>query len=86
MRPAHPLNDENYMSNNIIKNYSKVKGWVARETDGSLWLFNEKPSRRDRVAGGDIWIGFGFFPLENLYPELSCNDEPIEVEFLIRKI
>lgn len=67
-------------------NTLKIKGWVAREIDGSLWLFNEKPKKREHKDGGEAWFGFGFFPLENLYPELSCKDDPIEVELTIKKI
>lgn len=77
---------KNHVPQELNTNCHKIKGWVARETDGDLWLFSEKPSRRNDGLGGEAWFGFGFFPLENLYPELSCKDDPIEVELTIKKI
>ena len=62
--------------------------WVARDKDGRLYLHvsSEKPIRE-----GDEWMGYSggersdFLSLPNdLYPELTWGDEPVEVE-IIRK-
>ena len=61
----------------------KIKGWVAREDDGWLFLGKEKPRRQYHA-----WLGAEeYFELDtNLFPELTWEDEPIEVELLIRKL
>lgn len=62
----------------------KIKGWVARDSDGSLTLCKVKPSRYENGC----WVsGEEYFPLRRaLFPELSFDDEPIEVELTIKKI
>ena len=62
----------------------KIKGWVARDSDGSLTLWKVKPHRwKD-----DFWIcGEEFFSLSlQIFPELTWESEPIEVELTIKKI
>lgn len=62
--------------------------WVARDKDGSLWLYNEKPTREEKSS---CWInkssitneGIGTLQL-TMFPDLKWEDEPIEIE-LIRK-
>ena len=62
----------------------KIKGLVARDSDGSLNIHQEKPSRQSIY----FWMfEGGYFHVDKtLFPELTWNDEPIEVELLIRKI
>ena len=71
---------------NDIESLPKIKVWVARDSDGCLTLCKVKPQRWE----GDFWIGEGgaeYFPLDSqIFPELTWEDEPIEVELLIRKI
>lgn len=70
----------------------KIKGWVARDQDEGLYGSNlyfgyEKP----RKIGKEpfvIWGNFGdciSIP-KDMFPELTCEDEPIEVELTIKKI
>lgn len=50
---------------------NKYKLWLAREKRGKLFLYKTKP-KRDCNYG--IWIS------KNLFPDLTLEDEPIEVE------
>ena len=70
----------------------KIKGWVARDQvegkDGTnLYLGYNKP----RKCGKEpfvIWCDYGdFISLPKaMFPDLSFDDEPIEVELTIKKI
>lgn len=62
----------------------KIKGWVARDSDGSLTLCKAKPQR----YMNDCWVNAEeYFPLgSQIFPELTFEDEPIEVELTIKKI
>ena len=67
----------------------KIKGWVARDCYG-LWFYKQKPYR---VNGNHTlhWTDeFGpnseYGLNEELFPDLSFDDEPIEVELTIKKI
>jgi len=70
----------------------KIKGWVARDqiTGGdktNLYFGYEKPTRI-KTGLYNTWFGFGDFislPKE-MFPELTWKDEPIEVEFTIKKV
>ena len=61
-----------------------IKGWVARDQDGLLTLFDSEPKR---FPVDESWIGCGFTDLpKDLFPDLKWEDEPIEVELpIIRK-
>jgi hypothetical protein len=52
--------------------------FLARETDGSLWLFENKPKK---ITGG-YWIskGSGMILNKDILPCLINEDEPFEVE------
>jgi len=71
-----------------IESLPKIKGWVARFKNGHLWLFSKKPQRIcihfDRWYWGN---GDAEKQLPNdMFPDLKWEDEPIEVELLIRKV
>lgn len=57
----------------------KYKLWVARDKDGNLFAYNDKPTRCDNQRE---WFAEKFhFSMENsFFPELKWEDEPIEVE------
>lgn len=60
-----------------------IQGWVCRDTDDLLRLHYAKPNRTD----GGYWQG-GFkstyFP-KGLFPDLTWEDGPIEVEIIIKR-
>lgn len=69
-----------------IESLPKIKGWVTRDLGNEIEsnLFTEKPIRGEFnwfVSNGDI-IRLN----RNIFPELKWEDEPIEVELLIRKL
>lgn len=70
--------------------------WMARDKDGQLSLFTNKPPRRGKDMGfhSESW----FFDTRSIYkftdrmklnpklfPDLTWDDEPIEVELVIKK-
>lgn len=61
-----------------------IQGWVAVDDDGDLFLYRTKPAR-DEVSG--MWMS-GECPLDvgiNLFPNLTWDDEPQEVEIQIKR-
>lgn len=58
---------------------NKYKFWVARDKDGNLFAYNDKPTRCDNQKE---WFAEKFlFSMENSYfHNLTWKDEPIEVE------
>lgn len=54
------------------------KLWIARDEDGSLYAYEDKPTRCDIRKE---WFGLFFSSMKNSYfPNLTWKDEPIEVE------
>lgn len=58
---------------------NKYKYWVARDKDGNIFAYNDKPTRCDNQRE---WFSAKFlFSIENsFFQELTWKDEPIEVE------
>ena len=60
-----------------------IKAWVARDYDGSLYMYTAKPQKRR-----DYWhaAGVGYMKLDDsLFPEVQWSDEePKEIEISIR--
>lgn len=65
-----------------------MKMWIARNQDGSLWLHEEKPSLvyDDELRGWYYECGsFLDFYDESLFPEVTFENSPVEVELVIKK-
>ena len=57
---------------------NKYKLWVARDKNGFLFAYKDKPARCDNQKE---WIGWFLFSMKNsFFPDLKWEDEPIEVE------
>ena len=57
---------------------NKYKLWVARDKNGFLFVYEDKPTR---CKNQREWIGRFLCSMRNSYfPELKLEDEPIEVE------
>ena len=57
---------------------NKYKLWVARDKNGFLFVYEDKPTRCDNQKE---WIGRFLCSMKNSYfPELKWEDEPIEIE------
>ena len=65
----------------------KLTGWVARDREfepyygTGLILFREKPRRSFDTWSGEIVSQLPW----RLFPDLKWEDEPVEVEIIIRK-
>lgn len=60
-----------------------IQGWIARDFDGILCLYKNKPIR-DNVAS--MWIAKAVKSLDSdLFPDLTWDDEPQEVEIIIKR-
>ena len=71
----------------------KIKGWVARDRNGALHFHKDKPHREYDCAWYTDWkrhpepeIFHLRLPKQMDFPELKWEDEPIEVELLIKKV
>ena len=57
---------------------NKYKLWVARDKNGFLFAYEDKPTRRDNQRE---WLGRFLTSMKNSYfPNLTWEDEPIEIE------
>lgn len=60
-----------------------IKGWVARDENGQVWLYAQRPFRNHTVWTTDK--GRYFIRIyDTLFPSLRWEDEPIEVEIIIK--
>lgn len=59
-----------------------MKLYVARDKDGSLWLYNSLPIKEHAV-----WFNTTYMRLDtNLFPDVKWeNGEPTEVELVIKR-
>lgn len=61
-----------------------IQGWVARDNNGKLYIYSDKPERYNK---GLRWVmGCAFLPLSSgLFPDLTWESDPIEVELTIKR-
>ena len=64
-----------------------IQGWVARDSDGTLSLFAVKPERvRYRRRNGGLWMAKTMtYLIPELFPDLTWDSDPIEVELIIKR-
>lgn len=54
--------------------------WIARDADGSLWLYDKKPMKGKHVWLSSLGIGPQFRLNERLFPKVQWSDkEPMEL-------
>lgn len=58
----------------------KIKGWVARDEVGELWLCNHKPYISEGILCGKQFI----LRLDE-FDNLKFGDEPVKIELILRK-
>ena len=57
---------------------NKYKLWVARDKNGFLFVYEDKP---ERCKNQREWLGRFLCSMKNSYfPEIKWEDEPLEVE------
>lgn len=61
-----------------------ISGWVAKDEDGHLFMYSTKPERDEALQ---VWIGrYADFDLRDyLFPDLTWDSEPEEVELIIKR-
>ena len=62
-----------------------MKLWIARDLDGSLALYEIEPKYEEKY---DTWLtpcGLPFYISEHLFPEVTFENSPMEVELVIKK-
>ena len=76
---------EDKVMSKFSKKRNRVHFYVARDKDGSLWLYIGKPIRSESVFASDVNITFAKYNFhmlglnENDYVNLKWEDEPVEV-------
>lgn len=63
----------------------KIRGWVARHKNGELCLFSNKPEYKLALGWVDEHQHWRVIN-RKLFPEITIESEPVEVELLIRKV
>lgn len=69
---------------NIDTEDSVIQGWVARDEDENLFMYNTKPERDETTQ---MWMG-GCINLDlrnHLFSDLTWDSDPIEVEITIKR-
>lgn len=61
-----------------------IRGWVARDENGDLFMYSTKPFR-DKTT--ELWFGglTMMTPSNDLFPDITWDDEPIKVELIIKR-
>lgn len=55
--------------------------WTARNKNGDLFLYNQKPIRSE-----NRWTGNSIILPNSLFPNLSWNDEPLKIKLMSEKM
>ena len=63
----------------------KIKGWVARDKDGTLVFYGQKPDR-EIVNWDDSGTDEHVCINQNMFPDLKWEDEPIKVGLTIHRL
>ena len=70
-----------------VEQLPKIKGWIARNKEHHELIFvpgEEPPTRMVNYwFAGFAW---GYTKIQDVFPELTWEDEPIEVELIIQKL
>ena len=62
-----------------------IGGWVARDEDGALTVFSDKPTRENFSEDTSVWCGAKPIELDPaLFPQITWESEPQEGEMTLR--
>lgn len=63
-----------------------IQGWVARDSNSDLFIYNDKPKRDTRWDSVEIWNGETYIELDsNLFPDLTWESDPEPVEIILKR-
>lgn len=71
----------NFISENNL--YETDEGYIARDEDGTLFLYKRIPNR-DRTI--NEWDEFLYLPSSNLFSSIKWEDEPLKVQLIFKPI
>lgn len=57
-----------------------MKLWVARDENGSLWLYNSEPKKEGYIYTNNGGVGDSLFLNQDILPEVTFENSPQEVE------
>lgn len=58
-----------------------IQGWVARDCDGDVFLYQNEPDRNEM-----FWNGYMMHSLPiDSFPDLTWESDPIEVEIILKR-
>lgn len=61
-----------------------VKMWIAREKNGSLWIFDSKPDYKLGMWSTKKSVLYTQFPINfKLFPSVTLENSPVQVEIKI---
>ena len=71
----------------ILRNIDKKYKWVARDKDGGVCIFSEKPYREDDAWGNEIHTPYNDFNCYNhLFDQILWEDEePIRIDDYVER-
>lgn len=57
-----------------------MKLWIARDKNGSLWLYNSEPKKEGGIYHNNDGVGDSLFLSQNILPEVTFENSPQEVK------
>lgn len=61
-----------------------MTAWIARDEDGALFMYKDKPSRAKSDCGGFWYSGGDYSGMDNsLFQSVTWTSEPLEVTLSI---
>ena len=71
----------------VLRNVDKKWSWIARDIDGKLYLYHEKPVKTEELNGkwtGSEWIDFYMY--DHLFQSIQWEDEePVFIDDYIER-
>ena len=65
-----------------------MKFWIARDPDGTLYLYTKKPKYHSVsemfISTNGVWINLSNYGIGD-FPEVTFENSPMEVELVIKK-
>lgn len=78
--------------NTLMDNVKQPSMWIARDKDGTLWLYIDEPRRSSIFSKWEVDTEKSLLRADDcmeidgdLFPELKWEDEPLEIKLIKRK-